>query len=74
MGKDTSYRVKVNPSLFDEGKALRHTPLQLISIIQNDMEISHEELVAWNAEVKKYVEDIKAWRLKVLEHIDNCNI
>lgn len=73
MGENTTYRIKCSPSLFDEGKGLRHEPLHLAAIVQNDIELTHEELVEWNTIFKNHIEKLKAWRLKVLQHIDKCN-
>ncbi len=68
-----TYKVKVNPELFDEMKAMRHRALAAASIVQNSMEITHEQLVEWNTLIKDFVGDIKAWREKVVKHIEDCN-
>lgn len=68
-----TYKVKVSPELFDKGKGLRHRPLGLVSIIQNDMQISRSDLITWNKEVDKFIAEIDSWREEVLDHIENCN-
>ena len=72
-GSGVKYKVKVNPELFDEMKGMRHKALTAASIVQNTTEITHEQLVEWNTFMKDFVGGIKAWREKVVQHIEDCN-
>lgn len=73
MAEDKKFVVKCSPELFDRMKVMRHIPLRLMTIVQNDMEISEDEIKEFKQEVKNFRDGIQEWWLDVLKHIDKCN-
>ena len=66
-------KVKANKNLFNENKKIAHKFELLNAIVQNDMEITEEELNEFIAEIDEITQDIYHWGSKVVGHIVNCN-
>lgn len=54
-------RIKTNAHLFDECKRISRRVEMLSAIVQNDMEVTEEDLNGWIEQVQRAIADLKGW-------------
>lgn len=67
------YKIKADVELFKRGKQLAIATGSLSSIVQNDMEITEEDVQEFNQHIDKLLSDIEAHRRAVNEYILRSN-
>jgi len=68
------YKVKTDLSLFERSKRIQSVTRVLSSIVQNDMEISGNDLIEFNRIVDSLINDIQQYREDVNKYIKGGNL
>lgn len=66
-------KVKADFALFERNRSIRSKMQYLSGIIQNDIEVSIEELQEARQQLKEVKEEIDKWWSDTLAHINKCN-
>lgn len=66
-------KVKSNKELFDDLQTLSYRSMTWAGIVQNDMELTSEDVTELVKMMNEHIEQFKLYKVKILEHISKCN-
>jgi hypothetical protein len=63
------YQIKANKALFDAWQTIGYRIAALSNIVQNDMELTRDDLLEWRDDLVRIEADLDKLTLRTAEHI-----
>lgn len=66
-------KIKADEDIFNEAISLSHRMNAWASYVQNDMELTQEDIKTFLNMSNKHIDELHILRTKILKHIKECN-
>lgn len=63
------YQIKADKNLFSEWQVMGHRIMNLASIVQNDMELTRDDLLEWREDLVRIEADLDKLTLRTAEYL-----